>query len=594
MAMWNKDKNYGGALRPGFSTPPARWNDPMKQVSTMLPRSERKPPSFDRSFHVIHKIPAFDSPYARAKHVQLVDKDPYRAISMFWAALNAGDRVDSALKDMALAMKQVNRSDEAIEAIKSFRYLCSLESQESLDNILLELYKRCGRMEEHIEVLQAKIKHIEKGLLLGGRRVKTARYHGKRSQITIEHEYSRLLGNLAWVYLQQNKYTLAEELYRKALSLEQDKNKQFNLAICLMYTNRMTEAKFLLESARSSENGLMEATHVKSFERASQILVELESNSCEETRKPFSSFIRRDTEGNVSRDQNSGFVVSRKLEDSNNQESFEMDDRKRVFCSWNESIVSSSHIESPKSASLGPEIGSQSSHITSFAGKLNRSYVKKYTKRTGSVSKWNDNQEMVAGGGIVYDGYTMGYDSSNPVGGSPRVPFTQPRKGSSYSFDNAGGCSRKLSFADVGEQRANSGLGQASGVDKCDNHRKNDQEHQSQCRPIKGDKEVFKHFPLELSNKGWVNMRPGGDLLLPKDEYFDENTNCNIFSGSLVPLNQTESLGQKMESLALEEGYAYQASNADNSTNQEVRRAVQEAESKGQVWQLPWIFENMK
>lgn len=60
---------------------------------------------------------------------------------MFWAALNAGDRVDSALKDMALVMKQVNRSDEAIEAIKSFRHLCSLESQESIDNILLELYK---------------------------------------------------------------------------------------------------------------------------------------------------------------------------------------------------------------------------------------------------------------------------------------------------------------------------------------------------------------------------------------------------------------------------------------------------------------------
>lgn len=73
--------------------------------------------------------------------LQLVEKDPQRAISMFWAALNAGDRVDSALKDMALVMKQVNRPDEAIEAIKSFRYLCSLESQESLDNILLELYK---------------------------------------------------------------------------------------------------------------------------------------------------------------------------------------------------------------------------------------------------------------------------------------------------------------------------------------------------------------------------------------------------------------------------------------------------------------------
>lgn len=73
--------------------------------------------------------------------LQLIDKDPSRAISLFWAAINSGDRVDSALKDMAVVMKQLDRSDEAIEAIKSFRHLCPHESQESIDNILVELYK---------------------------------------------------------------------------------------------------------------------------------------------------------------------------------------------------------------------------------------------------------------------------------------------------------------------------------------------------------------------------------------------------------------------------------------------------------------------
>ncbi|KAI8025971.1 Myosin-1 [Camellia lanceoleosa] len=36
----------------------------------------------------------------------------------------------------------------------SFRYLCSLESQESLDNVPVELYKRSGRIEEQISMLQ--------------------------------------------------------------------------------------------------------------------------------------------------------------------------------------------------------------------------------------------------------------------------------------------------------------------------------------------------------------------------------------------------------------------------------------------------------
>ncbi|KAJ0026225.1 hypothetical protein Pint_07624 [Pistacia integerrima] len=40
---------------------------------------------------------------------QLVDKDPSRAVSMFWLAINAGDQVNSAMKDMAVVMKQFDR-----------------------------------------------------------------------------------------------------------------------------------------------------------------------------------------------------------------------------------------------------------------------------------------------------------------------------------------------------------------------------------------------------------------------------------------------------------------------------------------------------
>ena len=72
---------------------------------------------------------------------QLVQKDPEAAIVWFWKAINAGDRVDSALKDMAVVMKQLDRTEEAIEAIKSFRGLCSKNAQESLDNVLIDLYK---------------------------------------------------------------------------------------------------------------------------------------------------------------------------------------------------------------------------------------------------------------------------------------------------------------------------------------------------------------------------------------------------------------------------------------------------------------------
>ena len=73
--------------------------------------------------------------------LQLIDKDPRKAIVLFWSAINAVDQLDRALKDMAIVMKQLDWSGEAIEAIKSFRHLCPYDSQEFLGNVLVELHK---------------------------------------------------------------------------------------------------------------------------------------------------------------------------------------------------------------------------------------------------------------------------------------------------------------------------------------------------------------------------------------------------------------------------------------------------------------------
>ena len=72
---------------------------------------------------------------------QLIQKDPESAIVLFWEAINKGDRVESALKDMAVVMKQLDRAEEAIDILKTFRFLCSKHSQESLDNVLIDLFK---------------------------------------------------------------------------------------------------------------------------------------------------------------------------------------------------------------------------------------------------------------------------------------------------------------------------------------------------------------------------------------------------------------------------------------------------------------------
>ncbi|KAJ7969134.1 Protein SULFUR DEFICIENCY-INDUCED 1 [Quillaja saponaria] len=428
--MWNMDKNFPAR---GFSTPPPSWKSRPSQ-SPRMPMSERKrlsPVSKGDLFHVIHKVPTGDSPYVKAKQVQLIDRDPSKAISMFWAAINAGDRVDSALKDMALVMKQLNRSDEAIEAIKSFRHICPSESQESLDNILVELYKRSGRIDEEIEMLHHKLKQVEEGTAFSGRKTKQARSQGKKIQITAEQEIARILGNLAWAYLQKNDYRTAEEHYRKALSLELDKNKQCNLAICLMQMNRITEAKFLLQAVRaSSKDAKMDDPFLKSFERANQVLTDLESKSipsqiqkeekCKEIQRPvMSAIISKESNGTINESQqhDPGRGVSRCLVNGCNKE---MVANRESSCgdyvgnNDNLSGIRSSSQYRPQVKSVGDwGKGSYNENSSGKCSGFGTSNKEKWSVTTGV--------EVKCAGPKVYT-------SSDPTRRNVNVPFTQPRR----------------------------------------------------------------------------------------------------------------------------------------------------------------------
>lgn len=227
------------------------------------------------SLHALYKVPSGDGPYVRAKHAQLVQKDPEAAIVLFWKAINAGDRVDSALKDMAVVMKQLDRTEEAIEAIKSFRGLCSRNAQESLDNVLIDLYKKCGKVDEQIELLRQKLRMIYQGEAFNGKPTKTARSHGKKFQVSIKQETSRILGNLGWAYMQKTNYMAAEVVYRKAQMIDPDANKACNLGFCLIKQARYDEAHSVLEEVLQVK--VPGSEDIRSRNRAEELLLDLES-----------------------------------------------------------------------------------------------------------------------------------------------------------------------------------------------------------------------------------------------------------------------------------------------------------------------------
>ncbi|KAK8688596.1 hypothetical protein V6N13_087353 [Hibiscus sabdariffa] len=228
----------------------------------------------DDLFHVIYKVPQGDSPYVKAKHAQVVEKNPEAAIVLFWKAINAGDKVDSALKDMAVVMKQLNRSEEAIEAIRSFRSRCSKQAQESLDNVLIDLYKKCGKVDEQIDLIKRKLRLIYQGEIFNGKPTKTARSHGKKFQVSVKQETSRLLGNLGWAYMQKPDYLTAEVVYRKAQMIDPDANKACNLGVCLIKQGRFDDAGSVLGEVLQGR--IPGSEDMRARNRARELLMQLE------------------------------------------------------------------------------------------------------------------------------------------------------------------------------------------------------------------------------------------------------------------------------------------------------------------------------
>jgi tetratricopeptide (TPR) repeat protein len=228
---------------------------------------------FESSFKLkTGHIPRTYGKFIVLKQKKVVEKNYEGAIILFWKAINGGDRVDSAVKDMVVVMKQLDRSEEAIEAIKSFRHLCSKNAQQSLDNLLLDLYKKCGRVDEEIALLKQKLRLIYRGEAFNGKPTKTARSHGKKFKVSINQEISRILGNLGWAYMQKRNYIAAEVVYRKAQIIDEDANKACNLALCLIKQARFNEARPILHDVING--GFTGSEDVRTRTRAHELLSE--------------------------------------------------------------------------------------------------------------------------------------------------------------------------------------------------------------------------------------------------------------------------------------------------------------------------------
>ncbi len=172
-----------------------------------------------REYARISGAPKGSNPYARARRVQLIEKDLKRAEQLFREAISRRDNVESAIKDLATLLDQQGRHKEAIEVLENNRKI--VRDQHSLDNLLITIYQRAGKYDEAVELLNKKLELA----------------------VTKENRV-QILWQMANSFLRKENYIKAQQIFEDVLKLRPDNiTAKRNVAICLSKQGRYDEAE---------------------------------------------------------------------------------------------------------------------------------------------------------------------------------------------------------------------------------------------------------------------------------------------------------------------------------------------------------------
>lgn len=196
----------------------------IKKVLSMDPEYPNAQELFElwRSYARNAGVPQGSNLYAKAKRVQLIEKDLDRAIELFKRAIKAGDNLESAVKDLAAVYVQVGQPQNAIEVLNQYR--TEVSDPQTVDNLLIGFYQRAEQYDEAIKLLSKQL---------------------SRSKTT--DKKSHFLTQIGTCYLRQQNYKSAEEQFREVLKLQpHNQVTRRNLAVCLLNQDKLDDAENLL------------------------------------------------------------------------------------------------------------------------------------------------------------------------------------------------------------------------------------------------------------------------------------------------------------------------------------------------------------
>lgn len=207
--------------------------------------------------------------YAQAKHAQLTLKDLETARKLMVAEIESnGECAQSALKDLVCILKQMGLQAEATTTIMRYRnaWIDDDRMQESLDNMLLDLYKHSRNLEGQVAVTGQLIAYSQKALAEGrtGWMIRTA---GCKNTVSVHRRLSTLYRLRGQAQMQSGLWHEAEQSLLKSLEherlhvKEEDLSVNIDRAACLIATGHLVEAQDLLLHVAAAASLIIETPH---------------------------------------------------------------------------------------------------------------------------------------------------------------------------------------------------------------------------------------------------------------------------------------------------------------------------------------------
>ncbi len=130
----------------------------LKPANPPLPTKQQPKPGVRQATG--DSVPRDGGFYAKAKRAELVEKNLERAESYYREAIRRGDRVESAVKDLASLLNQQGRLDEAIQTLETYLKKNQVSNKVSFRNPLVAFYQRAGRYDRAIALIDENLREL--------------------------------------------------------------------------------------------------------------------------------------------------------------------------------------------------------------------------------------------------------------------------------------------------------------------------------------------------------------------------------------------------------------------------------------------------